>query len=592
MIAPGQQFSVLQTGPCIEAGKRAGRASGPVSARMAMVIILFCCVFCVIAARLVNFGLSAPAVALASLERAHALGVASRPDFVDRNGMVLATDIPSYSLFAEPGRIQHVAEAVDLLAAALPEADPQMLAEKLMRDAEFVWIMRKLSPQRRNAIHDLGLPGIGFKREYKRYYPGGATASHIVGMVDIDNRGVAGMELAFEGSQWSELRDVGLTGAAAPFPVELALDLRVQHVVRDELLRAVERYSAKSAVGIIMDVRTGEVIASVSLPDFDPNERSADARARYNRASAAVFEMGSVFKIFTIAAALDADVVNLSDQFDAVRPIEVAGHTISDFHARKQWLSVPEIFIYSSNIGSAKLALAGGGELQRAFLHRAGLLNRAQTELPEIAAPLLPGRWDDLTTMTTSFGHGIAVSPLQTLVGAAALVNGGLLIDPTFYVRDADAAAQGARRLVSARSSATMRYLFRLNVTDGSGRLADMAGYMVGGKTGTAEMVENGVYVEDRLRNSFVAAFPMNNPQYALIVMLDEPQEVVEGEGASAGRNTAPVAGAIIRRAAPLLGVLPDAGPAMPEVETPPLLANLCADAARCRPAQMPVGDR
>jgi cell division protein FtsI (penicillin-binding protein 3) len=278
------------------------------------------------------------------------------------------------------------------------------------------------------------------------------------------------------------------------------------------------------------------------------------------RASGGVFEMGSVFKGFTVAMALDSGRVTMDDSFDATRPIRIGGRTIDDFHGKRRMLSVAETFIYSSNIGTGKMMLAAGIDQQRAFMERIGLTTRLKTELPEVATPLLPPKWNELAAITISFGHGISVTPLQTATAAAALINGGKLIPPTFMPRAMADAEKLAQQVVSPRTSQIMRYLFRLNVLQGSGRRAKVPGYLVGGKTGTAEKIENGRYVSNKRRNSFLSAFPMDDPKYVVLVVIDEPKSEREGIGATAGLNAAPTVSAIIRRIAPMLGVLPKFG--------------------------------
>ncbi|MHA1553911.1 MAG: penicillin-binding transpeptidase domain-containing protein, partial [Alphaproteobacteria bacterium] len=275
------------------------------------------------------------------------------------------------------------------------------------------------------------------------------------------------------------------------------------------------------------------------------------------RMVAGVYELGSVFKSFTFAMALDAGVVTMEDTIDATRPIRVGRFTINDFHAKRRVLTVPEVFIYSSNIGAARMALKIGPQGQRAFLKKLGMLDRVQTNLPETARPIVPKKWTELTAMTVAFGHGLAVAPLQIAVADAALVNGGMMIPPTFTPRTREEAAGLAERVIQQRTSDQMRFLLRLNVEKGSGRRANVEGYMVGGKTGTAEKVENGRYSSSKRLNSFLAAFPMDDPQYVVLVVLDEPKAAKEGGGSTAGSNAAPTVGAVIRRSAALLGVTP-----------------------------------
>ncbi|MCX2721877.1 peptidoglycan D,D-transpeptidase FtsI family protein [Roseibium salinum] len=539
---------------------RGSVSSSAVKSRVYVAMLAFACVYAAIAGRLVLLAQmdEAPSTAWISAQDTVA---ASRPDLVDRNGEILATDIKTASLYAEPRRILDVDEAVEGLIRVLPQLDETVVRRRLDSGAGFAWLQREITPQQAERIHDLGLPGIGFLSENQRFYPGGPTAGHIVGSVNVDNQGLAGVEKYIDEEWLSDLQSLGFASDRSMEPVRLSVDLRVQHVVRDELAKAMERYRAIAAVGIVLDAKTGEVVAMSSLPDYDPNDRSqALEKDRLNRATGGVFEMGSVFKTFTTAMALDPGAVSINDSFDATRPIRAGGRTISDFHGKNRILSVPEIFIYSSNIGTAKMMLATGIDRQKEFLTRLHLTERLKTELPENAAPLLPPKWNELAAITISFGHGISVTPMQTAVAAAALVNGGTLLPPTFVPRDPGEVQAVGKQVISPETSRVMRYLFRLNVLSGSGRRADVPGYTVGGKTGTAEKIENGRYVSNKRRNSFLSAFPMDDPRYIVLVVLDEPKSEREGIGATAGLNTAPTVGAIIRRAAPMLGVMPRFG--------------------------------
>jgi cell division protein FtsI (penicillin-binding protein 3) len=486
---------------------------------------------------------------------------AARPQILDRQGELLATDVKAVAVYAEPRRMVDVDEAIFQLASILPDLDRDRLRQRLSdRKSAFQWIEREITPPQRDAIHALGIPGIGFFEEARRFYPGGALASHILGSVDVDNKGIAGVERYLDTQGLNDLQSLGFARDTSQSmqPVRLSVDMRVQHVVRDELAEAMERYSAIAAIGIVMDVHTGEVVAMSSLPDYDSNDRQqALNKDRLNRATAGVFEMGSIFKVFTTAAALDSGRVTMSDSFDATRPIRVGRKTINDFHAKRRVLSVPEVFIYSSNIGTAKMALELGIEGQKDYWSRLGLLERPDIELPESARPLLPPKWNELAAMTISFGHGISVAPLQVAAACAAMVNGGLYITPTFFPRDEVAAQQIARRILKPETSDAMRYLMRLNVEKGSGRRADVEGMYVGGKTGTAEKVVNGVYDGDKRLNSFLATFPADDPQYVVLVTIDEPQPEEGKHSATAGLNAAPTAGAIIDRIGPMLGVVP-----------------------------------
>ncbi len=439
----------------------------------------------------------------------------------------------------------------------LPDLDTRLLRERLAGNAGFAWVKREITPTQEQQIHSLGIPGIGFLSENRRFYPGGPLASHIVGMVNVDNQGIAGFEKYVDDHWLGDLHQVGFGRGNAMEPVRLSIDVRVQHILRDELARAMDEFSAIGATGVVLNVHTGEVLAMSSLPDFDPND-PVDALKpdRLNRMTAGVYELGSVFKSFTFALALDSGAVSLDDRIDASHPIHFGHFTIDDYHAKHRVLTVPEVFIYSSNIGAAHMAMKAGTDVQQEYLKRFGLLDRLQTDLPETAEPLVPKNWSDLTTMTVAFGHGVAVTPLQTAVADAALVNGGMLIPPTFEPRTEAEAAKLAKRVVKPQTSDQLRYLFRLNVEKGSGGNAAVPGYDVGGKTGTAEKVVNGRYSSNQRLNSFLAAFPIDNPQYVVLVVLDDPQ-ATKTAGTTAGWNAAPTVGAIIRRSAALLGVEP-----------------------------------
>ncbi|WP_419914865.1 peptidoglycan D,D-transpeptidase FtsI family protein [Hoeflea sp.] len=527
--------------------------------RIILVMIGVCVVYAVIAGRLVQYGFR-DLTTVASIARGSEL-LASRPDLLDRNGHVLATDIRTVSLYAQPHKITDPDEVIESLATVLPELDARTVYRKLKSKSQFQWLRRQLTPKQQSEILALGIPGVGFRPEKRRFYPGGPTASHIVGHVNIDNTGIAGMEKYVDGQGLADLAAAGMTIEQQLEPVRLSLDLRVQHIVRDELATAMQRYQAIAAGAVVLNAKTGEVLAMSSLPDYDPNlPAQALEKDRLNRMSAGTFEMGSTFKAFTTAMALDSGLVSLEDSFDARRPIRIAGHTISDFHGKHRVLTVPEIFIYSSNIGTAKMADVVGIDGQRDFLTRIGLLTRMQTELPEVSKPTQPKVWKKINSITISFGHGVATTPLQTAVAAAAMLNGGLLMPPTFLPRSEAEARNVSRQVIKPETSAAMRYLMRLNVEKGSGRRAEVPGFRVGGKTGTAEKVVNGRYSSDVRFNAFLSAFPIEDPQYVVLVIIDEPKPAEGQRSATAGLNAAPTVKAIIRRCAALLGVQPSFG--------------------------------
>lgn len=525
--------------------------------RVILTMAVFFGIYATIAGRLVYLGLEEPEEARGPVSRI----TASRPDILDRNGEVLATDIKTASLFAEPRRIVDADEVIEKLQTVLPDIEVEQTYHKLKNGAGFVWLKRQLTPRQQSDIMGLGLPGIGFRTEKRRFYPGGETASHILGLTNIDNQGIAGMEKYIDDQGLADLRATGLVGPDNLKPVKLSIDIRVQHIVHDEISRAMEKYQAIAAGAVVLNAKTGEVMAMASVPDFNPNNpKNALDKDRLNRMSAGVYEMGSTIKSFTTAMALDSGKVDLNSTFDARKPITIGRQTIRDFHGKGRVLTVPEVFIYSSNIGSAREADVVGIEGHREFLKRIGLLDRMETELPEVARPTEPKVWKKVHSITIAFGHGMSTTPLQTAVGTAALMNGGRLMNPTFLPRTEEEALAQSKQVVSPQTSADMRYLYRLNAEKGSGRRAEVPGYRVGGKTGTAEKVVNGRYASGVRFNAFLAAFPMDDPEYIVLSIIDEPKPEKPGMGATAGLNAAPMVANIIRRSASFLGVKPDFG--------------------------------
>ncbi|GAA3066021.1 penicillin-binding protein 2 [Rhizobium viscosum] len=519
----------------------------------------FAAVYGLIGARLVQYGVKDDVVP-GTLPPLNA--VASRPNILDRNGQLLATDVRTVSMYAEPYKIVDVDEAVEKLATVITDLDMKDVYSKLSeKRSKFTWIKRQLTPKQQGQILGLGIPGVGFRPEMRRFYPGGSTAAHILGYVDIDNRGVAGMERFIDLQGFSDLSAAGLTLGADLEPVTLSIDVRVQNVVHDVVLAALKNYRSKAAGAVVLDVRTGEVLAMASVPDFDPNDPAATGTDGWlNRMSNGTFEMGSTFKTFSMALALDTGKVTLNDSFDATKPLRIGGFTIRDSHGgMRRWLTVPEIFRYSSNIGTAKMVDIVGVEVQREYLTKFGLLTRMQTELPEVKSPSQPRVWKKINSITISFGHGVSTTPLQTAVAGAALVNGGLLVSPTFLPRSRAEATAAGQPVVKASTSDAIRYLFKLNGEQGSGRSADVPGFHVGGKTGTADKVVNGRY-DSRLNfNAFLAAFPIDDPQYVVLTFCDEPR-TGENNLTMAAQTAAPMVRDIVGRIAPMLGVEPRFG--------------------------------
>ena len=538
------------------AAESAPSSGDPVRRRIRVIVVAFAFVYVALIGRLVLFGVDGPASG-SGYDPNSAIAT-SRPDIVDRNGEILATDINMSSVYAEPRNVLDPDEATELLTSVLPNLDAGALRRKLSNNAGFVWVEREITPEQQRQIHSLGIPGVGFLSEKRRFYPGGAMAAHILGLVNIDNQGISGMEKYVDDHGLGDLHAAGFARGGDLEPVRLSIDVRVQHIMHDELAKAMDKYSAIGATGVVLNAHTGEVLAMASLPDYDPND-PVDALKpdRLNRMTAGAYELGSVFKSFTFAMALDSGAVTMNDVIDASKPIRAGGYTIHDFHGKYRPLTVPEVFIYSSNIGAARMAMRVGTPGVQAYLERFGLTTRLKTDLPEVASPIVPRRWTDLTTMNIAFGQGLAVTPMQSAVADAALVNGGWLVPPTFEPRRPEAAQAMAVRIIKPEVSRDLRYLLRLNVEKGSGRRAAVPGYLVGGKTGTAQKVVNGRYSDTARLNSFFAAFPIDDPQYVVLVVLDDPQAAKEGGGTTAGSNAAPTVGAVIRRSAALLGVEP-----------------------------------
>jgi len=526
--------------------------------RVGLAMLAFAAIYAVIGARLVMFAIGGDSHGARRTAGQDAIATA-RPDIVDRNGEILATDVKAPSLFGEPRRIIDKDEAIELLTATLPDLDTLEVRERFSGRKGFVWLKREITPQQQLEIHRLGIPGIGFLRENKRVYPTGNEVAHLIGLVNIDNQGIAGMEKWLDNNGLADLHRAGFATDRLQRPVELSVDLRVEHALRDELLKAKEKFHAKAASGLVSNVRTGEIVAMVSVPDFDPNNpKEAHDPDRINRLTTGVYEMGSTFKAFTLAMALDSGKVDLNSMWDARGPLHYGKFAIHDDHPLGRMINMKEVFYYSSNVGAARIALSQGVEAHRAFLHKLGQLERLRTELPESSSPLVPKHWGELNTVTIAFGHGIAVAPLQAVMGIDALVNGGYLIPPTFLKRTEEEAMAVARRVIKPETSEKMRFLMRLNAEVGTAKKADVRGYYIGGKTGTAEKVINGHYARKRVLNAFTAILPADNPRYQLLIMLDEPQPLKETFGfITSGWNAVPTGGNVIARIAPLLGVEP-----------------------------------
>lgn len=509
--------------------------------------------------RLAAEGSKANGVRISMLTPASGLTLA-RPDILDRRGRLLATDVLMPSLYADPSLILDKDETAEKIIQIFPQRDLKELRRSLSDSSRrFVWIKRHLSPSLAQKVHNIGLPGVSFVEEIKRTYPANRLAGHILGRVDVDNRGVSGIENFIDKTGASEPTYAAHVSARAP--IALSLDLSVMHAVEEELEGAIKKYDAAGAAGVVLDARSGEVLASVSLPGIDPSdpEESLDP-TRINKVLSGVYELGSVMKLVTVAMALE-DGKTPDSMVDTSESLSIGKITIRDPHPLGRPMTLSEVFLHSSNVGAALLAMSSGPDRQKAFLEKLGLWSPLKTEVGIGPEPLRPTPYGRLEQMTISYGHGLGVTPLQFASAAASLLNGGIRITPTFLHREDNSVKTDiADRLVSEKTSHLLAQLMRLNVTyqGGTGRAADVPGYRVGGKTGTAEIAVRGTYQKKSVIASFVGAFPAEAPHYITLVMLFEPkgQEFTGGE-ITAGHNAAPTTARIIERIAPLLGMIP-----------------------------------
>jgi len=550
-VLPGIMESHESSGP-----KRASppheQALERARARLFFVLLMFIITFGVIAGRMIELTLSAETGETQVLQAAPGgTTAAMRADITDRNGTILATSLPTVSLCADARNVIDADEAITKLRTVLPELDRKFLGREFQGTKRCAVIKRHLTPRQYYEINKLGIAGIEFLPDESRVYPLGNLTAHVVGYTDIDNNGIAGMEKSLDDLL-----------SRRPEPAALSLDLRLQTIMHRELTEAVKEYKAEGAAGIILDIGTGEILALVSLPDFDPHRPGqADEKAKFNRATLGVYEMGSTFKIFTVAMALDSGLIKPSDRFDTVNPIQSGGKTIRDFHRSDHAFNVAEIFKESSNIGAARMAEKLGTARMRAFFARLGLTEKAKSVLPETGAPLVPPvtGWSNLTTMTAAFGHGIAVTALQLAAAAASIVNDGIPVKPTLLkVRESQIQTEKKDRIISQRTSAQMRALMRIVVTDGTAKSADVPGYLVGGKTGTADKIVAGRYNNNSRLSSFIGVFPIDSPRYLVFAMIDDPKGNAKTHGyATGGWTAAPVVAKVIGQIGPLLNIPP-----------------------------------
>ncbi|WP_424811563.1 peptidoglycan D,D-transpeptidase FtsI family protein [Roseococcus sp. YIM B11640] len=521
--------------------------------RLALASIGFGVLFLAVAAKLTDAMILSPATSrIAQAPRLPSAEPAvSRAAITDRNGEILAVTVRGTALYARPGEIDHPSQVADQLVRILPHLDRARLVQRLSPPRQFAYIDRFITPRQQQQINDLGILGLYFETAERRTYPRGRDAAHVLGAVDVDGEGIAGVEKWYD----ERLR-------VSPTPLRLSIDIRIQRELREALDWAIDRFSAIGGSAILMDVNTAEVLGMVSLPDFAASDlATASAESRFNRAVTGAYEPGSTFKLFTAASALEAGVVQINGGFDATRPIRIGRFEINDFHGKHRWLSLPEIIAYSSNLASAHMAMAVGGGRHREFLMRMGMGGRLGIELPEAASTLVPSvrRWRDINTMTIGFGQGISVTPLHIITGVSALANGGTLRQPTVLAVPPGQEREGVR-VISERTSEQIRRLMRVAVTDGSARSSDSPGYFMGGKTGTAQKVgDRGQYLENRRISSFIGAFPMNAPRYAMHILVDEPKPRADTGGyATAGVVAAPTARRVVERVGPILGLVPE----------------------------------
>ena len=506
--------------------------------------------FLALSIKVISFSFVAhPGAAALTRPSAPPLYQPKRADIVDRNGMLMASNLVTLSLYANPSKIPDAAEAVAKLSHMFPDFSPAVLHERLDNPKrQFVWLRRNLTPTQAQAVNALGIPGIDFITEERRVYPNGRMAAHVLGFTDVDGHGLSGIEKGLD----SRLRQHAE-------PLTLSLDIRLQHILKNELQKNIDAFTAIGGAGMIMDARSGEILAMVSLPDFDPNQPNhATDDARFNRLTLGVYEMGSTMKIFTTAMALEAGIAGLESKVDARAPIRVGRFKIDDYHAKYRWMTVAEAFKYSSNIASAHLALAVGRQGHQAFMRKLGFLHQARLELPEMGHPLVPAEWRDVSTMTIAFGHGLSINAVQLVNATTAVVNGGLMRQPTL-VKDGNRDVP-VERVVSEATSRDIRKLLRLTTVSGTGSKAEVPGYFVGGKTGTSEKISAHGYNKKSLLSSFLGVFPAYDPRYVIFVMIDEPKGNKESYGyATGGWVAAPVVQRIIENMAPLLAMQPAA---------------------------------
>lgn len=544
---------------------RASRPEEDTRRRITFVRAAFGAVFLLLAAGAVRAalfrhpgddGLGAPAAA------------ASRADLVDRDGRLIATNLVHYGLYVDPDEIWDAKETYRALLGVAPGLNPDRLWKALKSDHQS-YLLGGLTPQEKDRIHALGLPGVSFAEEDKRVYPLGVSAAHLIGFADSGGRGIAGVERALDPLVVQD----GKAGA----PVQLSIDLRVQAALEDELDKAASALEARGGAAIVTDVRTGEILGMASWPTFDPNAAGrATDDAKLDRVASSVYEMGSTFKVFTLSAGLDSHVTTIDSTFDAREPLRIGSRVIHDDEAQNRVMTLADVFIHSSNIGTAKLGLKMGGDTLSRYFDAFGLMRAAPIELRESARPIARGPWDENTVASRSFGHAISVTPLQVAAGVGAVANGGVYVPLTIRKRVPGAPIAGEHRVISAQTSQEMLGLLRLNVEKGTGTKANIAGLRVGGKTGSANKIVGGRYDGGHVVASFASVFPTdggpNAKRYLVLVLIDDPHANAFSSGQrTAAWTSAPAAGRVIARIAPFLGVTPVSDPGAVLADSQPL---------------------
>lgn len=524
--------------------------------RIKFVLVAFCLIFIAIIIRLCDLSQKDGNKLNRSIyKKVHTKTVLhSRPTIVDRNGNIIAINLKTASLYANPRKVIDTEKAMALLEKAIVINNKDKIANRLNSNRSFVWIRRNLTPKEKYEINKLGIPGFYFKNEERRIYPQNNLFSHILGSVNLDGHGIAGIERYFEQDFEVHSNDDFYSDKRPT----LSVDIRVQKVVRDELQNVMQEFKAIGASAIVMDANSFEVLSMVSLPDYDLNDiGKATSNEKFNRSTYGVYEMGSTFKIFNMALGYEFGQLKDNDLFDLSKPLKVDRFTIRDYSLKKNIMDAREVFIYSSNIGTAGIALKSGCEKQRYLLKKLGLLDKLELEITEKGTPLYPRNWGKTSCITMSYGHGIAVTPMHVVTATASIINGGILKKPTFIKADNED-KDNYTRVVSEKTSDKIRKIMRMAVEHGTGKKANVSGYLVGGKTGSADKPKKGKYNTKVNISSFVGAFPMNKPQYVVLVMVDEPIGNERTRGyTTGGYVAAPVVGKIIEKIAPILNISP-----------------------------------